>query len=68
MIISDRYQCQGLGSEMLRQLIEIASAERIETIEAYLLPSNHGMKRICDRLGFEVHLQDEMLKAVFHVP
>lgn len=67
MIISDRHQAQGLGSEMLRQLIDIARQERIETIEAYLLPSNHGMKRICDRLGFEVHLQEEMLKAVLQL-
>jgi acetyltransferase len=69
MIISDRYQCQGLGTEMLRQIVQIGRLEGMHSIEVYMLPSNHGMKRVCDRLGFVASLdpEEEMLKAVIHL-
>ncbi|MCS6783564.1 MAG: GNAT family N-acetyltransferase, partial [Gloeomargarita sp. SKYG98] len=53
MIIADRYQCQGLGTELLRRLIEIARAENVRQLEAYMLPSNVAMRKICERLGFQ---------------
>ncbi|MFN3927251.1 MAG: bifunctional acetate--CoA ligase family protein/GNAT family N-acetyltransferase [Pseudanabaenaceae cyanobacterium] len=66
MIIADRYQKQGLGTELLRRLVTIAHLEQIKQIEAYMLPSNTAMRKICERLGFHFtpNPDNEMLKAV----
>lgn len=66
MIIADRFQKQGLGTELLRQLLEIARAEKIPQVEAYMLPTNVAMRKICERLGFQVdHKYDNgMVRAV----
>ncbi|MEN9264525.1 MAG: bifunctional acetate--CoA ligase family protein/GNAT family N-acetyltransferase, partial [Gloeomargarita sp. GMQP_bins_44] len=52
MIIADRYQRQGLGTELLRRLIDIARQEGVRQLEAYMLPHNVAMRKICERLGF----------------
>ncbi len=65
MIIADRFQKQGLGTELLGRLIEIARSEGIAQIEAYMLPSNVAMRKICDRFGFQFgqRCDNGMLKA-----
>jgi acetyltransferase len=52
ILVSDRWQHQGLGSELLRRLIEVARAEGIEQVRGYILPENRAMERICRELGF----------------
>ncbi len=66
MIIGDRFQKQGLGTELLRRLVEIARLEHIAQVEAYMLPTNTAMQKMCERAGFTFAPQGEegMLKAV----
>ncbi|WP_413173509.1 acetate--CoA ligase alpha subunit [Anabaena azotica] len=54
MLVSDRYQCQGLGSELLKRLIEVAKNEKICCIYADILADNLGMQRVCEKLGFKI--------------
>jgi acetyltransferase len=54
MLVSDRYQCQGLGSELLKKLIEIGKREKICCIYADILADNLGMQRVCEKLGFKI--------------
>lgn len=54
MLISDRYQRKGLGTEFLRQLVNMGKAEGLERIVAYILPENRPMQKICQRQGFDV--------------
>ena len=55
ILISDDFQGHGLGTELLRRLIEIGKQEKIEKITADILSENRTMQRVCERLGF--HLQ-----------
>ncbi|MBD2497840.1 bifunctional acetate--CoA ligase family protein/GNAT family N-acetyltransferase [Nostoc sp. FACHB-280] len=55
MIVSDRYQCQGLGTELVRRLLQVGRQEHIGRITANILSDNYGMQRVCEKLGF--HLQ-----------
>jgi acetyltransferase len=66
MIIGDRFQKQGLGTELLRRLVEIARMEHISQVEAYMLPTNTAMQKICERAGFtfDPQLEEGMVKAV----
>jgi acetyltransferase len=67
LLISDGYQRQGLGTELLKRLIAIGRSEGADAIVAYMLPTNTGMKRICERLGFAFSIEDDSLKAVLDV-
>ncbi|WP_298980826.1 acetate--CoA ligase alpha subunit [Caldilinea sp.] len=52
ILISDQYQRTGLGTELLRRLIQIGRDEKLDRIVAEILPENEGMRRICQKLGF----------------
>ncbi|MEO0870320.1 MAG: GNAT family N-acetyltransferase, partial [Cyanobacteria bacterium J06642_11] len=43
MLINDRYQGRGLGSELLRSLVTIAQAEGLTRIAADILPQNRAL-------------------------
>jgi acetyltransferase len=54
-MISDAYQGQGLGSELLRRLIAIGRDERLERVIADVLPDNRDMQRVFKKVGFRFH-------------
>jgi acetyl coenzyme A synthetase (ADP forming)-like protein len=58
IVISDVMQGQGLGSELLRRLVEVARVEGIRRIVGDVLPDNRRMLKACRRLGFRLHARD----------
>ncbi len=52
LLINDLYQKQGLGTELLKRLIEIGKDEGLKHIWAYVLQENVGMLKINKALGF----------------
>lgn len=52
LLISDLYQKQGLGTELLKLLIEWGRDEGLRQIWAYVLQENVGMLKINKALGF----------------
>ncbi|MEG4317469.1 MULTISPECIES: bifunctional acetate--CoA ligase family protein/GNAT family N-acetyltransferase [unclassified Microcoleus] len=67
LIVGDRYQHRGLGTELLRRLLQIGREERLNAIVGYILNSNYKMQSLCKKLGFELQPDpgEGMLKAVF---
>ncbi|MEG5056959.1 bifunctional acetate--CoA ligase family protein/GNAT family N-acetyltransferase [Microcoleus sp. A2-C5] len=67
LIVSDSYQQRGLGTELLRRLLQIGREEKLNAIVGYILTSNYKMQSLCKKLGFEFQLDqgEGMLKAVF---
>ncbi|PZU92857.1 MAG: acetyl CoA synthetase subunit alpha [Pseudanabaena sp.] len=65
LIVSDHYQHQGVGTELMRRLLEIGKEENLDRIIGYILQSNYQMQSVCRKLGFTLHPDQEMLKAVF---
>jgi acetyltransferase len=66
MLISDEYQGQGLGKELLTRIIKIGRDEKIKRIIALMSPDNEAMKRLCRAVGFssfEIDSENGMLKA-----
>ncbi|MFA9478624.1 bifunctional acetate--CoA ligase family protein/GNAT family N-acetyltransferase [Phycisphaerales bacterium AB-hyl4] len=59
VLVSDAFQHQGLGTELLRRLVEIARAEGVAVLEADILPYNHAMQKVSKRLGFTLNRSDE---------
>jgi acetyltransferase len=58
VLVSDRYQHHGLGSELGRRLIQIARAEKLERISALVLTENMPMRTVLDQLGFQSRMTD----------
>jgi acetyltransferase len=54
ILVSDQWQHQGLGSELLRRLVAIGRAEKLECITADILPDNHAMRALAKKVGFRV--------------
>ncbi len=60
ILVSDKYQRHGLGTELLRRLVEIGRIEGVKRITADILPDNKGMLRVCEKIGFTLkHSADE---------
>ncbi len=55
IVISDQWQGQGLGTYLLRLLLDIGRQEGLERIIGHILTENYGMQRVCKKLGFAVN-------------
>ncbi|MCB0005468.1 MAG: bifunctional acetate--CoA ligase family protein/GNAT family N-acetyltransferase [Anaerolineales bacterium] len=63
LLVTDKYQRSGLGTELLRRLIRIGHEQGLETITAYLLPNNNGMRAVSLKLGFSLEFEDGLIHA-----
>lgn len=54
MLVSDKWQKQGLGTELLRRLLQVAQTEKLTRVTAEIMADNHGMKTVVNKLGFNV--------------
>jgi acetyltransferase len=54
IIVSDKFQGQGLGSEILRRLIDIGKQEHITNIVGQMLEDNEPMLNLAKNLGFKL--------------
>ena len=54
VLVSDEWHGQGLGTELLRRLIEIGRVEKLTRITGQVLAENHAMHHICRKVGFKV--------------
>ena len=52
LLVSDAWQGQGLGTQLLRNLVQMARDERLERLTGVLLASNHAMLHVAKRAGF----------------
>ena len=64
LLVADPWQKQGLGFEILSQLIAIGKAEGLKRVIGSILPENAAMKAICGRLGFKIEYSNEMKALV----
>jgi acetyltransferase len=66
LLISDAFQHQGLGTELLRRLLQVARDEKLRRVTAEILPDNRAMQRVCEKLGFRLHhdVREQVVKAV----
>ena len=65
ILIGDAVQHHGLGTEMLRRLIEIARDEKLTRVTADILPENEHMLHVCKLLGFQLRhsTEEHVVKA-----
>lgn len=66
VLVDDRFQHQGLGTELYRRLIEVARDEHMTSVVSTILNENREMQAICRKLGFrlEANMDDGTIEAV----
>jgi acetyltransferase len=63
MLVVDDHQRRGIGTELLKRLLEIGRQEGVERVVAYMLGENRGMRLISKRLGFQFEREGSLFKA-----
>ena len=53
ILVADKFQHCGLGSELVRRLMQVARDEKLERIVMTILPENTAMRGLASRFGFE---------------
>ena len=59
MLISDAFQGHGLGTELLRELLNVARTEKLAKVVGDILPENTQMLSICRLMGFQLRHSPE---------
>ncbi|HEX2878454.1 MAG TPA: GNAT family N-acetyltransferase, partial [Polyangiaceae bacterium] len=59
LLVGDQWQGQGLGTELLTRLVQVARAERLECIVGCTLACNSQMQHIARKVGFQQRLKDD---------
>ena len=69
VLISDKFQGHGLGTELVKRLVEIARVEGVGRVTADILGENRQMIEICRLLGFRLShsLGEGVVKAVLEI-
>jgi acetyltransferase len=60
VLVTDKFQHTGLGSELLGRLVRVARDEKLTYITATILPENLGMRALAARYGFKVQRSTDM--------
>ncbi|CAN1210983.1 bifunctional acetate--CoA ligase family protein/GNAT family N-acetyltransferase [Tumidithrix helvetica PCC 7403] len=63
IMVSDSFQRQGLGTEILQRLIQIGRDEKLDRITAEILPENVAMQRVSEKVGFRLKRAMDLVKA-----
>jgi len=69
VLVDDRYQHLGMGTELYRRLIGVARDEKLERVVSTILTENRDMLTICEKLGFQLQpdMQDNTVRAELNV-
>jgi len=69
VLVDDRYQHLGMGTELYRRLIAVARDEKVERVVSTILSENLDMQAICRELGFrlETDMEDGTVRAELKV-
>jgi acetyltransferase len=54
LTVGDQWQNQGLGTQLLKLLIQVGRDEHLERITATILPDNREMQHVCRKAGFQI--------------
>jgi acetyltransferase len=64
ILVTDQFQRKGLGTELLRRLIQFGHDEKLQRLTGNILAENRDMQEICKKLGFQLqHTSDARLMS-----
>jgi acetyltransferase len=67
VLVTDAYQRDGVGTELVRRLVEVARDEHLDCVLASTMTDNHGMCAMFRRLGFALSIDGNEVRAELDV-
>jgi acetyltransferase len=67
IVISDQWQGRGLGTQLLKLLVEIGRHEKLKRITANILSDNAEMSQVSREVGFKLVRKDDEWRAVYNL-
>jgi acetyltransferase len=69
VLVSDKYQNQGLGLELLRRVVDVAREEKLSRVISEMLFDNLAMQAISKKLGFQLrsYFDSSSVRAVLEL-
>jgi acetyltransferase len=66
VIVTDKWQGTGLGTELLYRVLDVAREEKLKQVTAFIHVDNPVMQHVCEKLGFQLERSpdDNIIKAV----
>ncbi len=58
ILVTDAWQGLGLGAELLKRVVQVGRDEKLQRIVGHILPENHAMKHLCQKVGFKIGHDD----------
>jgi acetyltransferase len=65
VLVRDDCQRHGIGSELVRRLVDVARDEGLDRVFATTMPNNVGMSAVFKRLGFTLSIGADEVRAEF---
>ena len=64
-VISDAFQYQGIGTSLMRHLVDFARERKLSLLTVTILPENRAMQRLLEHQGFRFKLdaENEVMKG-----
>jgi acetyltransferase len=64
-VVGDQYQRSGLGTALVRRVLEVARDEKLNRVIAGILPENVPMQELCRKMGFRLNysLEEQVVRA-----
>jgi acetyltransferase len=59
LVVADKWQHRGIGSNLMNALIEAARQRGIKRMEGEILAGNHNMLKLTENLGFSLHTNSD---------
>ena len=57
LLVNDQWQKQGLGTELLKRLVQIGRDEKLTRLFAEIMADNHAMQQVSKQVGFKLTAQ-----------
>lgn len=54
VVVADAFQNLGLGSELLKRVVDVGRQEKVKRLWADILADNSKMRRLCESIGFKM--------------
>jgi len=69
ILVSDNWQRQGIGTELIDKVVAVAKAEGLKQISGCILAGNTAMQKVCRKAGFQLQrLSDGEYLATMLLP
>jgi acetyltransferase len=69
VLVTDERQGKGVGTELLRRIVDVARAEGVATLGADMRADNLAMRKVAEKVGFAIvpGPADDVLRAVMNL-